>query len=128
MFEIGKHSSGINWVGKSKTYYRGGDDVQIGISRYKDNISQASIILRNNVYKKFDTGYIIFGISGTRLYMKASNSDDGFKLADATNGWNKYIKARDENLTDWCSKHKGNYSLQYDSEAGLNYIETNTEV
>ena len=127
MMEIGKQTGGINWVNKSKTYYRGGDDVQIGVSRYKDKIKQASIILRNNIYKKFDTGYIIFGISGTRLYMKSSSSENGFKLTEATNGWNKYIKVKDETLTDWCSKHKGNYSLQYDSEAGLNYIETNKE-
>lgn len=127
MLEIGKQTGSISWVTKSKPYMRANDDVQIGVSNVKGRPT-GSIIIRNNLYKKFDSEYLMFGIDGTRLYMKASDSKSGYKMCDTTSAWNRYVKVHDSTFADWCSNHRGNYSLSYDTELGLNYIETSKEV
>lgn len=123
MLEIGKHSGGINWVSKSKQYTRGDADVQVGVTTYKGK-RLGSIIIRNNLYKKFDSDYVMFGIDGSRLYFKSCTKSEGYKMSETVSNYNRYIKASDATFSDWCSTHRGEYSLQYDIELGLNYIET----
>jgi aspartate 1-decarboxylase len=103
VIEIGKNSGNIHWVTKSKAYLREVGDIQINVTCLKSanaNKYQASMILRNNQHKKFPSGYVMFGISGSRLYFVDSNSNDGYKLTIGSNNSSRYIKVSDETLVD----------------------------
>lgn len=127
MLEIEKNSSGIHWVKKSKIYgNRGGRDVLISTSKYNNKVC-ASITLRNSQYKKFPSGYVMFGIAGTRLYLAESDSISGYKLCDNASSYNKVVKSLDSTLIDWCKNHRGECILNYDDSNKAYYVETNKE-
>lgn len=127
MMEFGKQHDEIRWVSKSKPYIRSEADVLIGISNTKLKNGKmhrsASIIFHNNQHKKFDTEYLMFGVSGTRLYMKPCDSTMGYKLSDTGASYNRYVKVPDETFADWCSNHIGGYTLCFDDNEGLYYID-----
>lgn len=126
MLEIGKNSGGINWVTKSRISGKNGKDILISVTKSGDNL-HGSIIFRNKQFNKFKSGYIMFGLAGTRLYLADSNSTDGYKLCDCASSFNKTCKVSNDTFADWCANHRGEYVLDYDSTLGMYYVETNKE-
>ena len=93
------------------------DDVSITNTK-----SGCGVIIRNSYYKKFNNG-IDFAIDGNRLYF--ADSAWGYKLQDTKNTLDikhVYFKCLDD-ITQPLLKFEGNYTLQYDVDLNLYYIE-----
>ena len=122
MLEIGKGSGNISWVTKSKCNGKSGRDILVSVHR-SNNKAQGNITFRNKQFDKFKSGYVMFGLSGTRLYIVEADSKDGYKLCDSVS-YNKNCKVANETFADWCKNHRGEYALEYDSDLSMYYVET----
>lgn len=115
----------------------GDDDVALAIvgSDIKGNRA-VNITFRNNVSDFIVGGksdYIVVAVSRNRLYFRTSTKEEGYKLSISSKDLERGVTSKrvaiqcsvSKALTNLAEKNIGDYTLKFDSNRGLHYIEVN---
>lgn len=121
----------IKWHVKCKTTIKGGNsDISINVSNGGKQMTKGtkklSIIIRDNLWKQFKSDYIVFAIMKNRIYFRASDRFEGYKIAvKNTSAYIGCVITGDE-IADYES-FVGNYHLRFDDYYELYYIDIEQE-
>lgn len=120
MIEIVKHK-------KSKSYNT--PDVSINLSEVRGVKQFGLITMRNDVWKRFSTGYVKFAYDeqSKRLYMTDGNKKEGYRLyarsINPEQSKNRYMRISQKSFVDMVRDLIGDYDMEYDTGTGWFYIE-----
>ena len=122
-------SKNLKWIGRLNT--KGGNDVTITCNIMSDGKRHyAGFTFRNESYDFFaeDCEYFVIAFDENRIYFKGSDKRHGLLLAknahvSATIRYAKMQNTFAKKLLPWV----GDYSLEYDKEEKLYYIEREEE-
>lgn len=126
MFEVQKNSTGVTWFNKLKQSGLGDADVTVSTTKHSNGANGKSfaITFRNKIWTKFKSDYVLIGLDGSRCCFMGGDKENGYKLSEVGGGYSRYLKSTNTILTDWADKHRGDYPLQYNSDKGYWFIET----
>lgn len=117
------NTTGFTWIGKQKRFFGGEADVSAHVGK-SNKREIASFTFRNDCWKKFDAGYIMFGIDGDRLWFAGADNTTGYKLSTAASGCiNRYAQCNDPALVEWVHNHLGDYELHRDTKSQMCFID-----
>ena len=113
------------WVGKENTNRGNKADVTISMNKNGANKIQTHLRFRNNCFLRFTkNNYVVFAVTGARMYFKESNQKQGYQLTcKSKDGKSCSFKTGND-----LSNHIGDYELLWDSNAKLNYIDFNKKL
>lgn len=110
-------------------------DSEIMVSKLKDD--GISITIRKNAVDRLlniwndnkPVPYLMIAVVDNRLYLKGTSSKNGFRVTKNPNTDNRYCRIpaayHTDELREWIMNNQGEFTLKYDSEARLHYIEPN---
>lgn len=118
----------INWKIKFKKYYRdpSGCNVTVTVTDGAKSLAAGrkilTIIIRDNLWKQFDSNYVAFGVFKNRLYFNKSDKFDGYSIV--AKNTTAYIKCTivNDDITTY-KQFVGSHTLKYDEYYELYYIE-----
>ena len=120
----------LDWKKKFKASCTSDANVSINVcdggKRMTAGTKMLSIVIRDNLYKQFNSEFITFAILKNRIYFKGVDKHDGYKVS--LNHVNGYVQATlQPKEVKAYSKFIGDYSLKYDEIYELYYIEKITD-
>ena len=125
-------SDSFKWIIKQKNYNRdhGSDDILIsiasaGVSKKGNKRGERVCIHFYNKSAKrvTQTGYLMFGIDGDRLYFCSTDSVSGYKVSSKAYQDTGVVQSSDSTLVEWAKTRRGSYTLHQDSKSELYYIQ-----
>ena len=85
--------------------------------------------MRNDVWKRFNSGYVKFAYDeqNKRLYMTDSNKKEGYRMyarsVNLEQSKNRYLRIGQKSFVDMVRDLIGDYDMEYDSELKSFYIQ-----
>jgi len=126
----------LRFIKKNRLVGDGGDVALSVIGNSNRGTRAVNITFRNNV-SDFITGgksdYIIVAVSRNRLYFKVSTKYEGYKLSISSKDLERGSTSKrvaiqcnvSKALSEFVEKNMGDYTLKFDNNRGLHYIEVN---
>lgn len=122
----------LNWVTKKHAVAVNGTDVSIRISgkgkakdpeKSKDS-KVLTIVFRDNLYKQFDSEYLMFAVLKNRLYFKGTTPGMGYKITQkSTSGYMQATLQKEEIAEFEAFAFQRDFSLKYDDFMEMYYVQ-----
>ena len=115
----------LNWITKEKGGFNPMvKDVRFGFLKGEGRVS-ISIAPAAIASKLNGTEYIVFAISGNRIYFKEADSHTGYKLSRTTGQKSGTAQLKSKELADFLHKnvHIWDSNFRYDSTMGLYFVD-----
>lgn len=122
----------LNWVTKKHATAVNGTDVSIKISgkgKAQDPAKSQSAkvltcIFRNNLYKQFDSEFLMFAVLKNRLYFKGTTAGMGYKITQkSTSGYLQATLQKEEIAEFEAFAFQRDFSLKYDDFMEMYYVQ-----
>lgn len=107
---------------KSKERQLNNHDCTIKILRNYDK-ERTCIVFRNGIEKKISpTSYVVYAIYQNRLYFKAEDQINGYKIYKSTT-YTCRVQIQNKKLNKFIENKQGDYDMKFDIKNNLYYIE-----
>lgn len=116
----------LNFIEKKKqSTQKGGADISITLACKNSDHEQVSLVFRNGAAEMIapQTHFYVLAIAGNRLYFREADSRTGYTISRPAKQKSGYSTLRIESVSNWARIHEGDYSLLYDDNIKLFYIE-----
>lgn len=117
----------LMWNTKQRSANNGNADVSVSIVKNGGDRRRLNFSFKNDIDQLFGGDYVVFALMKNRIYFKASNSIEGYKLSKAKN--RAYVAATlNGSQVDEYKKFIGDFDLKFDVFYELYYIERNMDI